>query len=150
MSQQHAPETYRQLLQLLIKLLTEPEDETTDDVNEYLRDAGYDPDKVAARLQLRIRQALDTSPLNWRNKSAQIQTERKRLHDIAPMLSGDITQLKGEISRLLGLLGNNSALALHHRKLNLDDMTEEDLAQLCRELEYQLAHHKSRHDAEDQ
>lgn len=151
MSQRQAPETYRELLQLLIEFLKEQEDETPQEVDEYLRTAGYDPEELVTRMQLQIRQALDKSPLNWRNQFAQIQTERKRLSDLTPMLNGDITQMKVEINRLLGLLGTNAKLALHHRKLNLDEMDETDLAQLRGELEYQLAQrHNSSRNAKDQ
>lgn len=150
MSQRKAPETYRELLRLLIEFLTELEDETPEEVDEYLRNAGYDPDELVARMRLRIQHAMDESPINWRNQSAQIQKERKRLSDLTPMLSGDIAQIKVEINRLFGLLGTNPKLALHHRKLNLDEMSEADLAQLRGELEYQLSQRRnSSHNADD-
>ncbi|MCK5601616.1 hypothetical protein KAR91_07105 [Candidatus Pacearchaeota archaeon] len=43
-------------------------DETPEEVNQYLRDAGYDPDVLVARMRKRMRKALDKSPLNPKNR----------------------------------------------------------------------------------
>lgn len=50
---------YRQRLMALIELLNEPADETPEEVDAYLREAGYDPDELVARMQARIRALLD-------------------------------------------------------------------------------------------
>ena len=48
--------------------------ETPEEVDKYLRDAGYDPDALAARMQKRIRKMLDESPLNPKNRKDDHQS----------------------------------------------------------------------------
>lgn len=138
MGQRKSPETYRELLELLIEFLKEIEEETPDEVDTYLHEAGYDPDDVVDRLRKRMKKAIDSSPLNWRNKTEQIQIDRSRLGEFTGIVGGNIEQLMAEIKKLLSSSGASS-LALHHRKQNLTDMSEADLAQLLGELKYQLS-----------
>jgi hypothetical protein len=41
---------------------------TPEEVDQYLRDAGYDPDALVERMRKRMRKALDESPLNPNNQ----------------------------------------------------------------------------------
>ena len=45
--------------------------ETPEEVDQYLRDAGYDPEALAQRLRKMIQKALDESPMNPKNKGLQ-------------------------------------------------------------------------------
>ena len=58
MSHRRKP-TYKDLVQSLAKLLTESEDETPEEVDENLRNAGYDPDELVVRMRQRIKQMID-------------------------------------------------------------------------------------------
>lgn len=148
MSQNNTPETYRELLRLLIEFITEPEDETPEEADAYLRDSGYDPDALVTRMQQRMKKALDTSPLNWRNQTESIQEERNRLTRLTDALSGNVDQLRAEINTLLR--SSSAQLALHHRNLNVDDMSETDLAQLVAELRFQLSEQQKSSDENEE
>ena len=56
------PETYKERVKLLFELLSETEDETPEEIDQYLREAGYDPDALAGRLRKKIRKTIDESP----------------------------------------------------------------------------------------
>lgn len=43
-------------------------DETPEEVDQYLRDAGYDPDVLVARMRKRMKVAMDASPFNPKNQ----------------------------------------------------------------------------------
>lgn len=148
MSQNKNPETYRELLRLLIEFATEPEDETPEEAATYLRDSGYDPDALVVRMQQRMKKAIDTSPLNWRNQGKTIQQERNALSRLTKALGGNIDQLKIEISTLLQ--SSKAQLALYHRNLDLDSMSENDLIQLRAELEYQLGRRQNVSDEDEE
>lgn len=148
MSQNNTPETYRELLRLLIEFITEPEDEPPEEADAYLRDSGYDPDALVTRMQQRMKKALDTSPLNWRNQTENIQKERNRLTRLTDALSGNVDQLRAEINTLLR--SSSAQLALHHRNLNVDDMSETDLAQLLAELRFQLSEQQKSSDENEE
>ena len=49
-------------------MLTEPVDETPEEVDQYLRDAGYDPDAMVTRIRQKMKVAMDASPLNPKNQ----------------------------------------------------------------------------------
>ena len=68
MSENKSPGTYKESLRALFELLTEPVDETPEEVDQYLRDAGYDPDAMVARIRQRMKVAIDASPLNPKNQ----------------------------------------------------------------------------------
>lgn len=146
MSHYNAPETYRELLQLLLEFLTEPEDDTPEEVNAYLREAGYNPDDLVTRMRQRMKTAMDASPHNWRNQTGKIQEERNTLDQFTHDLSGTLDQLKAQINTLLNT--SRAQLVVHHRNLNLDDMTEADLAQLLGELRFQLSQRRNSSDGD--
>ncbi|KAB2902185.1 MAG: hypothetical protein F9K27_17570 [Anaerolineae bacterium] len=144
MSHDNSPETYRELLRLLVEFLAESGEETPDEVDEYLRDAGYIPDDLVMRMRQRMKKAMDASPLNWRNQTERIQQERDTLSRFRETLSGSVDQLKIEINTLLH--SSQARLSVHHRNLNLDEMTEDDLAQLLAELQFQLSERRKASD----
>ncbi len=71
MTENKSPGTYKELLKSLLELLTESIDETPEEVDQYLRDAGYDPDALVARMRKRIKVAMDASPLNPKSQKEQ-------------------------------------------------------------------------------
>ena len=44
--------------------------ETPEEVDQYLRDAGYDPDAMVARIRQRMKVAMDASPLNPKSQKS--------------------------------------------------------------------------------
>jgi hypothetical protein len=67
----NTPQTEGELARALDELFFEFLLETPDEVDAILREAGYDPDQVAAEMQTLAERAWDHSPLNWRNRVRQ-------------------------------------------------------------------------------
>lgn len=55
--------------------MTEPCPDTPEEVDQYLRANGYDPDEMIARMRPRIQKALDESPLNPKNQEVSDGTD---------------------------------------------------------------------------
>lgn len=147
MNQPNTQKTYRELLEVLIELLSETEDESIEAVDIYLKNAGYDPDELVSRMRKRMKKAMDDSPLNWRNQSNQIQQNRNRLNSLKETVNGSIEEIKSEIKKLLDNSGQK--LALHHRNLDLNKLDENDLDQLLTELKFQLQQQRDSSTEED-
>jgi len=106
---------------------------TPEEIDAEMREAGLDPEEVGARMHAVAERALASSPWNWRKRAVvELEQERARIADAtrpAPRSRADII---GAIRELIAQTG--SQLAYAHR--NLEAQTDEDLADLLRELEY--------------
>ncbi len=125
-------ETDIELAQALDKLFDEISlPETPEDIDAFLREAGYDPDEVATNMQLNVEQALANSPLNWRNREQTLQ-EEKHKSDATPLTS---LPTKAELLQTLQqLFTRQPELATHFR--NFETMSANDLADLVKDIEY--------------
>jgi len=61
-------ETGEDLVRAFADLFDEIEPETPEEIDAVLREAGYDPDEVGARMEAVAERALVDSPLNWRTR----------------------------------------------------------------------------------
>ena len=148
MSEKKHPQSFTELVRLLAQFIRDDEPESDEELHERIRDMGHEPNELATKMRARLNQAIDESPLNWRNQSDRIQRERDVLGRFNETLSGSIDQLKAEITALLR--SSQARLAVHHRNLDLDEMTEADLAQLLAELKFQLSEHQESSDKSDE
>lgn len=105
-----------------------------EEAQAYLTELGIDPVSLGKRLAERIKTLSDESSLNWRNQTEQIEEERNALGKLTDTLRGSADELKAQLKVMLG---TSQQLALHHRNLNLEEMTASDLVQLLGELQFQ-------------
>lgn len=139
MSERRPPTTEDELIHAFTDLFNAVEPETPEEIHTTLRDAGYDPDSVAARMQAIAARAIENSPLNWRNRAQrELEAEKTRLETITSPQPRNRAGIIDAIKQLLiGLSGQQFELAAHFR--NFDQATDEDLASLLAELEYLAA-----------
>lgn len=135
MSGRRTIKTSKDLLQVLADLFDEIGPETPEEIDATLREAGYDPDQVGARMAAAAERAIAQSPLNWRNRARQEREAAERklsgFDSRAPQRRND---LLAEIRRLGDLLGPRQAVAVQYR--NLDDIPDGDLESLLADLQY--------------
>lgn len=136
MDKRKAPTTNKELLEALDELLQQPEPRTPEEVNAVLIEAGYDPEKIAAKIQAVVERGLEESPLNWRNRNRELETEKKWLADFVPNANQPRKKLLEAIDAALSNLAlKNPQLAMvHHR--NFESATDEDLASLLADIYY--------------
>jgi hypothetical protein len=113
-------------------LFASPPEEEVDDI---LREAGYDPDEIGVVFQSLAEEALASSPLNWRNNTAEMNEARSRLRAMELSLPSDRPSLLERIHTLMERLGSRSqTLAVQYR--NLHDVSDADLRTLLADLEH--------------
>ena len=114
--------------------MQQPEPRTPEEVNAVLLEAGYDSEKIAAKIRAVVERGLEESPLNWRNRNRELETEKKRLADFVPDANQPRKKLLEAIDAALGNLAlKNPQLAMvHHR--NFESATDEDLASLLADI----------------
>lgn len=139
--------TERELLDALAELLSEMDPETMDEVDSDLRSLGYDPHSLADRLQTLASETLKVSALNWRNRTPELDSERKRLQSTGSELPSNRANIVQAIRTLLGTMSPTDPriAAAHYR--NLEEVSDSDLLDLLAELRY-LATHTSGHDSD--
>lgn len=137
MTKRRPIETSEDLVRTLADLFDEVELESPEEIDTMLRDAGYDPEEIGARMKTAAEQALEDSPFNWRNRAQkELEEERSRLEGF---LSDSAEKSREEIIRAIDhlktLLGGQ-AQQVHAFHRNLESESDEDLAKLLSELEY--------------
>ena len=139
MSERRPPTTEDELIRAFTDLFEALEPETSEEIHTTLRDAGYDPNSVAARMQAIAARAIENSPLNWRNRAQkEFESEKTRLETTASSEPRNRAGIIDAIKQLLvGGAGQQFELAAHFR--NFDQATDEDLASLLADLEYLVA-----------
>ncbi len=135
MNSRKPPATEVELMHTLIELFNEVEPESEEEVDEVIREAGFDPKDVGTRIKKAANLALANSPLNWRNRGQEIAKERSRLAAAKPERPASRAGLLAAIQEKLTQFGGNQpALMTAYR--NLDEATETDLASLLDQLDY--------------
>src|SRR5712691_2596205 len=139
MSERRPPATEDELIRAFTDLFDAVEPETPEEIQTTLRDTGYDPDSVAARMQAIVARAIENSPLNWRNRAQEeLESEKARLETMASPQPHNRADIINSIKQLLtGLLHPQFELATHFR--NFDRATDEDLVSLLADFEYLVA-----------
>ncbi len=131
MDKRRPVETSEDLVRAFADLFDEIEPETPDEIDAVIREAGFDPDEMEARIRAATEQALARSPLNWRNRTSQeLESERDRV--ARAVRPGDRAGLIEAIKALTRQVSGQIAYAYR----NLESMTDEDLAGLLSNLEY--------------
>jgi hypothetical protein len=128
-------ETSKDLVRALARFFAvgTDEPETPDEVNAGLRELGYDPDEVGARMKAAAERALASSSLNWRSRAQrELEDERARIADSVKITSGTRADIIEAIKRLAMQSGDQMAYAYR----NLKSMTDDDLVGLLSDLEY--------------
>jgi DNA-directed RNA polymerase subunit F len=145
MSDKQSIETSKDLLKVLVDLFNEIEPKTSDEVDAVLREAGYEPNEVAKRMNSVARQAMRDSPLNWRNRApAELAEASARLKRMIPSLPNTREDIIQFLKQSLANLEARGALQHAHFR-NFESLTDEDLRSLIAEIEY-LASESERND----
>ena len=134
-----APKTYRKFIEALTEQFLEVEFESPEEVDEFLREAGIDPDEFAVKMQKVAEDAIKNSPLNWRNQAHKLIAEaRMKLEgrQLTTVLSRE--EIDATLHQLFEKLRfeNSQVIPLHFR--NFEAATDEDRLSLINELEYLL------------
>ena len=130
----HTPRTDKEIVEAFAALFDEI-DFDSEEVNEILHEAGYDPNEVGNHLKQVVERTWAASPFNWRNQADAIQNERTKIDEL---ISGAVDKTRGEMEQaaqaLLGMF--KKPAAVHFR--NYKEMTDEELAGWLHELQYLL------------
>jgi len=106
------------------------------EIDEYIREAGIDPEEFVLQIKERTTEALRTSPLNWRNQQtqAEIKEARAQLDKIGKIATQDRSRLLELIDNVLEKINisNPNLAPVHYR--NKSELSEEDLTSLLQEL----------------
>lgn len=134
-------ETVEEFVRTFDEFLDEEDPMTPEEIDAQLREAGYDPEEVGARMQAVAERALAESPWNWRSRAQQeLEDERVRIVHASAPSPLDKASLIAAITSLIAQSGGQMVYA--HR--NLESETEEDLASLLAELEYLVSQQHKR------
>lgn len=129
-------ETSEEFVNALTDLFNEIGPETPEEVEAILREAGYDPAKLAAEMQAFAEQSLKNSPLNWRNRAQQeLTAARSHFESTLSRVSRSRSELIEAIQQLLQQVGGQPQQALAHFR-NFESASDDDLASMLEELEY--------------
>lgn len=129
-------QTEEELVEAFDQLFDEtPPPQTPEEVNDYIREAGIDPDEFGAKTRMFSEKALHESPLNWRNRGQEeIEQARTALERIEWFAGKSRSELQSIIDTVMGHIAaiNPSLNPVHYR--NRHELTDEDLASLLQEL----------------
>lgn len=125
----------QELLDAIIEMLVDTEPETAAELDAELRNMGFDPEALTSKIEAVVEEVWATSPHNWRfQERKKIEGERKRYEQ--SKLSQD-SSVVNKRQRLQGLLSQHRPqFAAAHRNLNLDEVSDEDVASLLHQYEY--------------
>lgn len=134
MDERKAPATNKEFLEALTELFEQMEPDTPDEVDAFLRETGYEPEQIAAKIKAATERGLSESPLNWRNKTQELEADKKRLSNFADIAKRSRHELMDAINAALSNLAvkNPELAAVHHR--NFESATDEDLESLLADL----------------
>lgn len=131
-------ETSEDLVHILADLFNEVSPKTSEEIDDELREAGYDPDEVAEHMKSVAERAIANSPFNWRNQRQELADERARLERSTLPPGKSRIQLIEAIKQMLAQLGGNAKLIQAYYR-NFEEMSDEDLASLQSELEFLIS-----------
>ena len=131
-------QTSEDLVRAFGEFFDELEPETAESIDAELRDAGYDPGEVGARMKAIAERAITESPLNWRKRArGELEEARDGLRDSPPTSPRDRGNIVESIKQLLLQLGDRARPAPAYFR-NLESLSDEDLVGMLDELEYLL------------
>jgi hypothetical protein len=112
-----------------------PAPKTRDEIDDYIRDAGINPDEFGAHIREITGYALKVSPLNWRNRSqGEINRARATLNKIIQLAGQNREELLSKIDKVMDKIAavNPSLSTIQYR--NRAELSAEDLTSLLEEL----------------
>jgi len=126
-----------ELAEVFDQLFSEiPSPQSQAEIDEYIREAGIDPDEFGLQIKKLAYEALRTSPLNWRNQltKAEIKEARAQLGKVKKITTQDRRKLLEIIDNVLEKINisNPNLAPVHYR--NKSELSEEDLTSLLQEL----------------
>lgn len=123
-------------MRALSDLFDEIPPETPEEVDSVLREAGFDPKKVAAEMKDLAEKVLRQSPLDWRNQGPELEAEKKHVAKFSIRIPQTRDELMEAIGKAISSVKGQEfeVMRVHHR--DFENATDEDLASLLRELEY--------------
>ena len=133
MPKRKPPETDAELLAAFADLFDEIEMESDEDADEVLRAAGYDLDALDKEIRAIVDETVAASPLNWRNKQAEIAQAKDRFNRMQKRLLSR-SEMETTAKSLIAKIPQSERPAIHFR--NFEEMTDEDLASWLIELNF--------------
>lgn len=130
MSKKKHVETSEDLVRALDQLFDQVLMDVPEEVDEILREAGYDPDELGKEMAKFVRQVSLESPMDWRNKQKFIEEEKKQLNSVPQ--KPQLTRSQKE-ARLTALL-SDQRLSMAFR--NFRELSDHDLDSLLAQAEY--------------
>jgi len=143
MKKRKAPDSYAELVNVISKFLYGDIPEAPEDIDEALREVGFDPAEFSSRMGSVAEKALSDSPLNWRvSAPKEIELATEKLKGVSLTSGLDRSEIIEEIKKIIDLLGGEQQMQAfaHHR--NLESATDDDLASLLEDLQF-LSHPKN-------
>lgn len=131
MNKRRAPQSYKELLQVLSDLFDEIEPSTAEEVASYLDEQGYDRKALVITLRTNIDKAISSSPLNWRNKVDESSSHKSDLLQAQKKQPLTRHEIVAAIRRIY--TKRNVPFIAHYR--NLEEATDEDLLSLLEDLQ---------------
>lgn len=104
-----------------------------DEIDQELREAGYDPDAIAQQMAALAAAALADSPYNWRRRAQDaIQVEKAAREAFSITPPRERPALISAIRNLVTSTGGNAMAAYR----NLEEVSDEDLQTLLADLKF--------------
>lgn len=140
------PATDKDLIRAITDSFNEVEPDSPEEINAILRDAGYDPDQVARQMKAVAERALKESPLNWRERTQEMEDAKSRLIAFTSALPTSRAEIINAIKELVAKLGSGKSELAMAQYRNFESASDEDLASLLRQLQYLSAQENQRAD----
>lgn len=141
MNERKPPQTDEEFLQALADLLEEVELDPPEDVEAELREFGYDPKALTARMRAVVGRALAESPLNWRNRTREMEEAQSFLANPSSARPARREDMIAGIKQMVSQLCQGKFQPVYYRELrdrNLEETSDDDLASLFADLQYLL------------
>ncbi len=128
-------ETEAELLDAFWDLLSDGAPESEEEVQAFLIERGYNLEELNARAEHVLKPALDTSPLDWRNRAQRKMKEAKQRR--ARRTRSGHTTRQDNIEVITKIQGRSGAAApAYFRNSDFDSLSDEELQDIRYELEF--------------
>lgn len=130
-----SPETEEEMYEVFLELFDGIAPETSDEIDMFLRENGYNPDELTESAKNIFKEVLEASPLDWRNRARQeIEVTKTTIRQSEPKPESNRRQIIAEIEAIQQK--RSAAVAAHFRNLDLNNVSTEELADMLADLEY--------------
>ncbi len=101
MSEKKPVETSEDLVRALNELFNQVMIDVPEEVDDILREAGYDPDQLGKEMADFARRVSAKSPLDWRNKHEDVEQAKTKLRASLPQRQMTRSQKEARLQELL-------------------------------------------------